>query len=299
MNGILALWKPKGFTSHDCVMKIRRIYQTKKVGHTGTLDPEVEGVLPICIGQATKIVPFLTDTTKTYIAEVMIGISTETEDAHGEIVEEKALEQPLTEEMILEVLESFKGEITQIPPMYSAVKVNGRKLYEYARANQTVERPERKVQIYEIEKLENIDSPTNFKIKVVCGKGTYIRTLCVDIGKKLGYPAHMAELERTGTGSINQEDTVTFEQLEAMKDIDELTAQLLPITAGIDHLDCLFVDDDTKQRVQFGQKLPKPAQIMKTDPFAVMYGEKLLAIYQTHPEDETLIKSVRGFNDVL
>lgn len=140
MGGILPLWKPKGMTSHDCVMKIRKLYKTKKVGHTGTLDPEVEGVLPICIGQATKIVQFLTDTKKTYVAELKLGSATETEDSYGEIIEEVEVDEIPSQQVIENVLQSFKGEIIQVPPMYSAVKVAGKKLYEYARLNQTVER---------------------------------------------------------------------------------------------------------------------------------------------------------------
>src|SRR5699024_11128015 len=133
MNGILPLWKPKGMTSHDCVVKIRKLFRRKKVGHTGTLDPEVEGVLPICLGQGTKIVPFLTDTKKTYEAKIMLGTATDTEDSEGEDIEREEILTIPTEVEIKRVLDSFRGKITQIPPMYSAVKVNGKKLYEYAR----------------------------------------------------------------------------------------------------------------------------------------------------------------------
>src|SRR5690625_1116434 len=164
----------------------------KKVGHTGTLDPAVEGVLPICLGQATKIVPFLMDTTKTYIAEIKLGSATETEDAEGSIIEEKRLKGPLSNETIDTALASFKGEITQLPPMYSAVKVKGKKLYEYARNHEEVERPKRQVTIFDIIRLESDNNDDSLiKIKVVCSKGTYIRTLCVDIGKNLGYPSNM------------------------------------------------------------------------------------------------------------
>src|SRR5690625_2522556 len=141
MNGILPLWKPKGLTSHDCVIQVRKLFKTKKVGHTGTLDPEVEGVLPICIGQATKVVPFLTDTKKTYIAELKLGSTTETEDSYGETIKETEVDYFPSDEEINLALQSFHGEVTQIPPMYSAVKVKGKKLYEYARANEKVERP--------------------------------------------------------------------------------------------------------------------------------------------------------------
>src|SRR5690625_1002496 len=141
IHGILPLYKPKGFTSHDCVMKVRKLLNIKKVGHTGTLDPGVEGVLPICIGEATKIIPFLLELKKVYIADVYLGQATTTEDSDGEIVSEKEVVSPPTNEEIDSVLASFQGEITQIPPMYSAVKVKGKKLYEYARANQEIDRP--------------------------------------------------------------------------------------------------------------------------------------------------------------
>src|SRR5690625_5018629 len=143
MDGIIPLWKPKGMTSHDCVAKIRRIYGTRKVGHTGTLDPMVEGVLPICINRATKIVPYLTAMSKTYDAEIKLGTATETEDAQGEIVEQKNVSHPPNLSEIDDVLQSFQGTIIQIPPMYSAVRVKGKRLYEYARAKEIVERPKR------------------------------------------------------------------------------------------------------------------------------------------------------------
>ncbi|WP_077326211.1 tRNA pseudouridine(55) synthase TruB [Virgibacillus siamensis] len=291
MDGILPLWKPKGMTSHDCVIKVRKLFHSKKVGHTGTLDPEVEGVLPICIGQATKIVPFLTDTTKTYIAEVTLGKATDTEDAHGIIIEEKNVKTPLSKQNIENVLQLFRGEINQIPPMYSAVKVNGRKLYEYARANESVERPERTVTIHELEMLEMND--TIFTFKAVCSKGTYIRTLCVDIGKSLGYPAYMSDLIRISTGSIMDKDTVTFTTIENTPERGNL---LLPISRGVDHLDVLEVDEQTKMKVKNGQKLGIPERVLQTEPFSVMYKNELLAIYRIHPEKKDCIKPVRVFN---
>lgn len=296
MDGILPLWKPKGFTSHDCVMIIRRLFRTKKVGHTGTLDPEVEGVLLICIGQATKIVPYLTDTTKTYEAEVMLGRATETEDGQGKVIEEREVISAPAKEEIENVLQSFTGTITQVPPMYSAVKVNGKKLYEYARANEAVERPERRVTIYSITRLPDEKQGLNyFRMKVVCSKGTYIRTLCVDIGKKLGYPAHMSDLTRTQIGYFKKEDTVTFETIEKAAEKNEQSQLLEPIIEGLDQLDSLYVNDETKRRVLNGQKLLKPERDLKTDPFIVMHDKKLLAIYQIHPEKPDLIKPVRVF----
>src|SRR5699024_7511220 len=150
MNGILPLWKPRGLTSHDCVQKVRRIFKTRKVGHTGTLDPEVEGVLVLCIGEETKLVQYLTKVKKTYIAKCTLGIATETEDQTGKIIEKVEINNFPKKEDIHQVLDKFQGEITQIPPMYSAVRVKGKRLYEYARNNETVERPKRKVNIHDI-----------------------------------------------------------------------------------------------------------------------------------------------------
>lgn len=297
MNGILPLWKPKGMTSHDCVMKIRRLFHIKKVGHTGTLDPEVEGVLPICIGQATKIVPFLTDTKKTYIAEVKLGSATETEDSQGEVIKEKKVTKLLSQQSIENVLQLFTGEIEQIPPMYSAVKVNGKRLYEYARANQDVERPTRQAEIYQLEQIRDSDQNNSFSVRVVCSKGTYIRTLCVDIGRSLGYPAHMSELKRTETATIKQQDTVTFSDIEEALESNRQEQLLLPMLYGLNHLYHYDVDEDTKVRVLNGQKLPKPESVPESDPFVVLFQNRVLAIYHIHPEKTDLIKPVRVFND--
>ncbi|SEQ56918.1 tRNA pseudouridine synthase B [Virgibacillus subterraneus] len=297
MNGILPLWKPKGMTSHDCVIAIRKKFHLKKVGHTGTLDPEVEGVLPICIGQATKIVPYLTDTKKTYIAQVMLGVATETEDSHGAIIEKYKVVNPPSKQSIENVLQLFRGEITQIPPMYSAVKVNGKKLYEYARANEQVERPQRKVIIYQLNQVGETEHQDRFTIKATCSKGTYIRTLCVDIGKKLGYPAHMAHLVRTETGIIKKEDTVTFSAIDDAIELQNQEKLLMPISKGLNHLEHINVNENTKKRVLYGQKLPKPDNVSKTDPFVMMFDKQVLAIYQIHPEKTDLIKPIRVFKE--
>lgn len=296
MNGILPLWKPAGMTSHDCVIKVRKIFETKKVGHTGTLDPEVEGVLGICIGQATKAVPFLTSLKKTYIAECSLGTSTETEDAHGKIIEEKPVINPPAKQEIEAVLDQFRGEITQIPPMYSAVKVNGKKLYEYARANEHVERPVRQVYIHKLNMLSREDGNRKFRMEVKCSEGTYIRTLCVDIGRKLGYPAHMSALKRIEASSFKQEDTVSFEEIHVAKKKNEEQNLLVPIADTLKHFDRLYVNEEIKRKVRNGQKLPIPDQSLKSDPFLIMHDNELLAIYQIHPDNTEEIKPVRVFS---
>ncbi|MFD1336153.1 tRNA pseudouridine(55) synthase TruB [Oceanobacillus iheyensis] len=296
MHGILPLWKPKGLTSHDCVMRCRRYFKTKKVGHTGTLDPEVEGVLPICIGQATKIVPFLTDTKKVYEATVQLGCSTETEDATGKVVETKEVSDFPTNKNLEEVLQTFIGRTKQIPPMYSAVKVNGKKLYEYARANESVERPVREIEIFELT-LTSVDEKNHsFDIRIVCSKGTYIRTLCVDIGKALGYPAHMSLLTRTKTGAFSEKNTVTFDMIEEAVSNQSEEGLLEPIINGLQHLEQIEVNEDMEKRILNGQKLSlQRNQPKQTDPFVFVREGNVLAIYQSHPTNEDQIKPVRVF----
>ncbi|MEI3604641.1 tRNA pseudouridine(55) synthase TruB [Pseudogracilibacillus sp. SE30717A] len=296
MNGILPLHKPKGLTSHDCVMRVRKLLHIKKVGHTGTLDPEVEGVLPICIGEATKIIPYVLHLKKVYIADVALGKATTTEDKEGDVIEQKEVSSPPTDEEIEKVLQKFKGDIIQIPPMYSAVKVKGKRLYEYARAGINVERPQRNVTIFQIERKRLNDYLINdkFRIKVTCSKGTYIRTLCVDIGKKLGYPAHMAYLKRIESDSFHIDDTYTFDELEKAVDENRLEDILLPVDRGLNHLDTMQVDEKTKAKILQGQKFPLPSQKFKTESFKVMHHNELLAIYKLHKNEE--IKPERVFN---
>ncbi|MFB1049529.1 tRNA pseudouridine(55) synthase TruB [Paraliobacillus sp. JSM ZJ581] len=299
MDGIIPVWKEKGKTSHDYVMELRRICQTKKVGHTGTLDPEVEGVLPICINQATKIVPFLTDTKKTYLAEVTLGYSTETEDFTGEIVTKKSVNETISEQTINHALQNVVGNITQTVPLYSAVKVNGMKLYEYARNNIPVDRPSRQVLIESINFIPlSIKKETDllrFSFEVTCSKGTYIRTLCVDIGASLGYPAHMSALVRTETGGFTQDQSVTLAEIKKKKEENNLNELIFPITYGVKHLASYQVDEKTATKVVNGQKLPRPTSVPSDQPFCIEYQDDLLAIYQKHPDNDYEIKPVRVF----
>ncbi len=207
-----AIWSGR----FDVVAKARGILKQRKIGHTGTLDPDAEGVLPICIGKATKVVPYLTDADKCYEAEVILGAYTTTEDATGEIVETFEV-TGITPQLVEEVVQSFLGEYTQIPPMYSAIKVNGTRLYELARQGITIDRPARNVIIYNIEIIEPL-SENKFKIRVECSKGTYIRTLCTDIGKMLGCGAYMGDLLRTKVGNYLLKDSITLSELEKVRD---------------------------------------------------------------------------------
>ena len=297
-NGILILHKPRGMTSHDCVMKIRRLFQTKKVGHTGTLDPDVNGVLPICIGKATKVVEYMSGYSKQYEGEVTIGYSTTTEDKSGETVESKKVEAQWTKDMITETIAEFQGEIIQVPPMYSAVKVNGKRLYEYARKNQEVERPSRNVTIHSIELLSDLtytNDTMSFRFRVHCSKGTYIRTLAVDIGKKLGYPAHMSDLVRTSSGPYHLSESFTFEELEVRKESDTLLETLIPFDTAVHFLPKVVIDEETEMQVKNGSVLPSEKGL-EENRFTV-YNKKgeCLAVYMHHPTKKGVIKPEKMF----
>lgn len=211
-SGIINVYKEKGFTSFDVVAKLRGILKTKKIGHTGTLDPDAEGVLPVCIGRATKVCDILTDKDKVYEAVMLLGVETDTQDTTGEILKKLPVEE--SESVVKEAILSFVGEYAQIPPMYSALKVNGKKLYELAREGKTVERKARNVQIFSIEILE-MDLP-RVRMSVHCSKGTYIRTLCYDIGQKLGCGGCMEKLLRTKAGIFELADTLKLAEINAL-----------------------------------------------------------------------------------
>lgn len=300
MDGILPLWKPKGMTSHDCVFKLRKILKTKKVGHTGTLDPEVTGVLPICIGRATKIAEYLTEAGKAYEGEVTLGFSTSTEDASGEKVAEKKVTEPIQRAQILEVLKSLTGTIEQTPPMFSAVKVNGKKLYEYARAGIEVERPTREITIYEIILLDDRSEFTgetiSFRFRVKCSKGTYIRTLAVMMGERLGYPAHMSDLTRIEAAGFSLDDCVTFAEVEALIETEQTEEFLLPLERGLFHLPKFQISDKVAKKVLNGAVLEQTDDVIfeKGQPFVMVDpADKAIAIYQIHPTKEGLIKPVK------
>jgi tRNA pseudouridine55 synthase len=299
VEGILPLFKPAGLTSHDCVFRLRKILRTKKVGHTGTLDPDVTGVLPICIGKATKVVEYITDAGKIYEGEATIGYSTTTEDASGEIVESKIVNRVISREEILNVLNSFTGEIEQTPPMYSAVKVGGTRLYEYARKGIEVERPTRKVTIYSIELLDERDEyvgeTVSFRFRVSCSKGTYIRTLAVMIGESLGYPAHMSSLKRIQSASFTLEDCLTFEEIENSMQNGTISSVLRPLEMALSHLPKYIINDKVAEKVKNGALLEIPEQLKNSNgPIVVETIEGLaLAIYSKHPNKLGLLKPVK------
>ena len=279
MNGIINLKKEAGMTSHDAVFKLRKILGTKKIGHGGTLDPDVVGVLPIAVGKATRMVEFMQDEGKVYEGEITLGYSTTTEDASGEIVSETPVLSPLDEKLVDEAIASLTGPITQIPPMYSAVKVNGRKLYEYARAGQEVERPERQVTIYSFERTSPIsyeDKLARFTFRVKCSKGTYIRTLSVDLGEKLGYAAHMSHLTRTSAAGLNLEDALTLEEVAEKVQAGDFDF-LHPLEIGTGDLVKVYLTSEQAAEVRYGRFI----ELEQTEKeLAAFKGERLLAILE-------------------
>jgi tRNA pseudouridine55 synthase len=296
MEGILPLYKPAGLTSHDCVFKLRKILKTKKVGHTGTLDPDVTGVLPICIGKATKVAEYITDAGKAYEGEVTLGYTTTTEDASGEVVETKPVDRQISREEVLQVLETFTGEIKQTPPMFSAVKVGGVRLYEYARKGIEVERPTRIVTIYGIELLDdrNVFSgeEISFRFRVRCSKGTYIRTLAVMIGEALGFPAHMSSLTRIQSASFTLDDCLTFDEVEQLMSEGAISSQLRPLEAALSHLPKMQINDKVAEKVKNGALLSIPEQFEEYNGpiVAETMAGLALAIYMKHPEKTGLLK---------
>lgn len=296
MDGVILLHKPSGMTSHDCVNKIRKLFHTKKVGHTGTLDPDVSGVLPICIGRATKIAQYLTASYKTYEAEVTLGVATTTEDASGEIIDQKKVSETLSIKEVEEVLNKMVGKLDQIPPMYSAVKVNGKKLYEYAREGIEVERPTRTVYIEELKRISDLKrkgDTVSFNIKVNCSKGTYIRTLAVMIGERLGYPAHMSHLIRTKSGQFSLEYCINFETIEQYLKTGHFEKGLLSISDALNHLPKLTINDTLAEKVQNGALLNIPKHfknLNQDDRIAIYHHDKCIAIYMIHPKKDGYIK---------
>ncbi|GGG22131.1 tRNA pseudouridine synthase B [Lysinibacillus alkalisoli] len=299
MHGILPLWKEQGMTSHDCVFHLRKILQTKKVGHTGTLDPAVEGVLPICVGNATRLAEYITDSGKTYEAIISIGSATTTEDAEGDVVTSDETLKVITRVQLQHVLQGLTGVITQTPPMYSAVKVNGRRLYEYARKGIEIERPTREVIIHELtlldEQTQYEGHTITFPLRIACGKGTYIRTLAVQIGEALGYPAHMQSLVRTMSGTFTREQCYTLDELRVMKEAHTLTQALLPVESALTDYPFIELTNDETPKILNGQVLPMHSLLSKHDKIVFGIDGKARAIYMAHPTKEGLMKPDKMF----
>lgn len=304
IEGILPLWKEKGMTSFDCVFRVRKILGIKKIGHSGTLDPDVEGVLPIAINSATKVLEYMLEADKVYQGELTIGFSTSTEDASGSVVKEKDVEQAIPAAEIDGVLASFVGEMEQVPPMFSAVRVNGKRLYEYAFAGIEVERPSRNVEIFLIKRISDVvyheDNKTvTFSFETECSKGTYIRTLAVDIAKKLGYPGHMSQLTRIKSGTVSAEQTITLKDLEEAVAADQLEAHLLPIDYALTQFPSMNITEDLWQQVKNGALLDEASLYAPEYPVLLRYQDTIVALYDKHPSKEKLLKPRKMFKNEM
>lgn len=288
MNGIVNLLKPAGMTSHDAVNAARRLFGQRRIGHAGTLDPGATGVLPLLLGQATRLMPYLLGT-KEYRAEMTLGISTDTQDASG-ATEEVAEKCSISPRLLGEAFASFLGSSTQCPPMTSAVRVDGQRLYERARRGEVVERPGRQIRIYElhIRKVWPEDTPvlglgSRVLFDVSCSAGTYMRILCADIGARLGCPAHMSFLVRTAAGSFRLTDAVAFEELETAKAHSRLLEYVNPMSTALTHLPVLVVSPAMVDRIAQGQMFAAP-------------GDQA-PLAQVHDQQGRLVAIVKPSND--
>lgn len=254
-DGVLAVHKPAGFTSHDVVAKVRRLVSMKRIGHTGTLDPAVTGVLPLCLGRSTRIVEYLQEMPKEYVATLRLGVATDTEDMTGTITEQVESVE-VSEEQVRHVLEQMIGTISQVPPMYSAVKVDGKRLYELAREGKTIERKAREVTIYELEIIDfKAGAHPEVSFRALCSKGTYIRTLCVDIGRALHVPSVMVQLVRTQSAGISLDQCVTFEQIAEAVEQGRLEQHLIKPDQAMSSLPAYTVDASVYKHTLQGKRI--------------------------------------------
>jgi len=289
MDGIILVNKPKGYTSHDVINVLRGILKTRKLGHTGTLDPDATGVLVVGVNKGTKIMKYLNNDEKVYQSRVLIGQSTDTLDKTGTIIEEKIVKELSG---VDEVVASFKGSYTQTPPMYSAVKYKGKRLYEYARKGIIIEDiPSRVIEIFDIKRISDIiyaNDLAYFDYTVHSSKGLYVRTLSYDIGKKLGYPAHNAELHRLMAGKFNVADSYT------LKEIEEGNYKIISLSDALNSLNILVIPDELKHHVKNGMAI----SLRYFDNYSltrlVDEDNNLLAIYDKHPT-EPKMKAVNVF----
>ena len=292
IHGVINVYKEQGYTSHDVVAKLRGIVGQKKIGHTGTLDPDAVGVLPVCLGRATKLCDMLTDKDKIYEAVMLLGVETDTQDTTGQTVEERDI-SGLTEEAVKDAVAFFEGDYDQIPPMYSALKVNGKKLYELAREGKTVERKARKVHIYKIE-IQSIDLP-RVTMTVHCSKGTYIRTLCHDIGQRLGCGACMEKLTRTKVSQFAISDGLTLKQIEICKEEGRLSEIVVPIDEMFAAYDSIVVSGEAA-RLAYNGNLIKECDAQKEknildEAYVRVYDDtgKFIGVYQYHEREHAYL----------
>lgn len=296
LNGILVLNKDKGMTSHACVSRVRKLFSIKKAGHTGTLDPDVTGVLPVCIGKATRLTEYVSDLPKAYRVRMKLGVATDTEDASGHEIERVAVSETLSEQDIVRVLQKRIGRQKQTPPMFSAVKIEGKKLYEWAREGKTIQRPEKEITIHRLD-LIRVDREKDCVVidcDVRCSKGTYVRTLCVDIGRDLGYPAHMSSLVRTESGSFTLEQSLSLEDLESQ--YESLRDGLLPMDRAVHHFPFTVTSDI--ERVQNGRWIQtSDLSRFENNEIIRVYASSghFLALYRVKAENERYAAAEKVF----
>ncbi|MBS5832184.1 MAG: tRNA pseudouridine(55) synthase TruB [Lactobacillus jensenii] len=278
INGILVINKSKGMTSGDVVYKLRKILKTRKVGHAGTLDPEVEGVLPIAIGQATKLIELMHERPKSYTGRGLFGFSTDSYDTDGKVLKRKDVTEKISFDKIQEGMDSFLGKIDQVPPIYSAVKVNGKRLYEYAREGIPVTRPVRSVEIFKYQLIEPVtyqDGQEEFGFDIECSKGTYVRSLVNDLGEKLGYPAVMTHLQRTSSSGFDLKQAIRLEELE--KNPELAVKYILPIDSFFADYETIDMSEEIWQKVKNGNAISLRNDAKKV---ALRYNKKVKAIYE-------------------
>lgn len=275
MNGIINVYKEKGFTSHDVVAKLRGILKTRKIGHTGTLDPNAEGVLPVCVGRATKVSELLMEKDKTYQVEFQLGIVTDTQDIWGKVLEQKDVK--CSENEVRNTAMGFLGKQMQLPPMYSALKVDGKKLYEFARQGIEVERKGREIVIYEITDFISLGNHT-YGMSVSCSKGTYIRTLCHDIGEKLGCGAAMTSLCRTKSGKFTLRSSLTLPQIETLVREGSLDKCLIAIEDSFD-IDKIVVEESFQKLLYAGNPIPAESAKVVYSTKKPLYFQKKELVY--------------------
>lgn len=290
MDGIIPLYKERGMTSFACVSRLRQILKTKKIGHSGTLDPGVAGVLPICVGNATKVVDYLMQSGKQYQGELLIGFATTTQDLDGDKIEEKVVTDEIPTSEILAAMNSLTGTIVQIPPMYSAVKVNGKKLYEYARAGETVERPKRQVTISKFEllssKYDEENKQQRIRFNVECSKGTYIRTLVVDLARKLGYPGVMSLLTRLKSGGFTLDQTLSLDDVRDAVATQTLQQYLYPLDYALKDYPQLTIQVAQWKKVQNGGWLSLSELNTSEKEIVLSFDGQVKALYHFDPKNK-------------
>ncbi len=295
MEGILPIWKPAGLTSHDVVARVRRLLRIKRVGHAGTLDPMVTGVLPIAIGRAARAIEYIQEMPKSYEAVLRFGIATDTEDLTGNVIE-RAERISLSREQVEAALQPFRGKIKQIPPMYSSVKKDGKRLYELARQGITVEREAREVEIYKLDLIAFSPSheAPEARLTVTCSKGTYIRTLCKDIGAALGVPSVMARLVRTASGPFTGEDCITLEEAEQLFSAQALEEKIVPVDQAVQHFPAVTLPEQAEKKALNGSKLDSPVPPPSTNgktAYVRVYlpSGRFIGIYAHDPDHQQLV----------